>query len=280
MPSAATPALITTGTLAGGSRGNQDHIVITDHAVAVLDGATSWLPQDPSRDGGWYARGIGAALTMLLSDDSRELAELVGEAIEQIRDRYGLSRGDCPTSTVTIARWSREVIDIYALGDSPAVVYPVAGTPQIVYDDRLEHVGAAQRDAYRRHLRSGAGYDSRLADLIADLQRTEREQRNAPGGYWIAESDPAAAEHGQTARYPIEATTDVLILSDGASAAVTDYGLHDWLSSEQIISSDGPGKFLYGIHHAEAGDPEGARWPRAKRHDDKTIALVQFRRSA
>src|SRR5512147_2207529 len=106
MPSAATPVLITTGTLAGGQRANQDHIVVTDHAVAVLDGATSWLPQDPARDGGWYARGLGAALTTLLPGDSRDLAELVGESITQMRDRYGLSPGDCPTSTVTIARWS------------------------------------------------------------------------------------------------------------------------------------------------------------------------------
>jgi hypothetical protein len=276
MPSTATPTVITTGTLAGGHRANQDHLVVTDHAVAVLDGASSWPPQDPNRDGGWYARTLGTILTTLLVEDSRSLTELIGEAVAQMRDQYRLSAGSCPTSTVTIARWSPETIDIYVLGDSPAVVYPVQGAPQLTYDDRLDLVAAAQQEAYQQHLLSGGGYDSTLVDLLADLQSAQRNRRNRHGGYWIAESNPAAADHGLTARYPTGTVAAVLILSDGASAAVTDYHLHDWCSAAQTISSSGPGTFLEAIHALEEEDPDGSRWPRAKRHDDKTIALIQF----
>jgi hypothetical protein len=115
---------VVTATLSGNGRTNQDHTVVTDHAMAVLDGATSWLPQDPARDGGWYARTLGAALTTRLDDDAIALAEIVAAAITELRDTYGLRPGDCPTSTVTIARWTADDMQLYTLGDSPAVIYP------------------------------------------------------------------------------------------------------------------------------------------------------------
>jgi hypothetical protein len=274
MPSPAALTTITTATLAGGPRPNQDHVVVTDHAVAVLDGASAFLPHDPTRDGGWYARTLGRALAPLLVDDDRGLIDVVAEAIRDVAGTQQLTPGDSPSSTVTIARWTADVLEIYTLGDSPAAVYTTDGSVTVVYDPRLEAVAAEHRAAYRQHLRSGAGYDQQLRDLLADLQRAERPHRNTPGGYWIAESDPAAAAHGKLERFRLDQVDAVLLLSDGASDAITDYQLHDWPAALDAIRRS-PAGFHTRRQAAEEEDTDGARWPRAKRHDDKTLVLVE-----
>lgn len=149
-----TPPLITvsTATLKGDRTTNQDHCVVVDGALAVLDGATSWLPQDPSRDGGWYSRMLGAALTVLLPGRNRPLTDLLAEAIADVGDRHGLQAGTSPTSTVSILRWDADNLEALVLGDSPVVVYPVTGEPVVVFDDRLEAVGADERLAAEAHL--------------------------------------------------------------------------------------------------------------------------------
>jgi hypothetical protein len=170
MPPATTPVTVVTATLAGNIRTNQDHAVVTPRAVAVLDGAMSWLPQDPARDGGWYARTLGAALTVRLEDDSWDLAEIVGDAIEELRDRYALVPGDSPTSTVTIVRGDSDAVEIYTPGDSPAVVFGPAVDPVLVYYSRLEPVGDEHRRRYRAYLAAGHGYDGELSEMIANCR--------------------------------------------------------------------------------------------------------------
>jgi len=274
VPAPAPLTTVVTATLAGSeSKANQDHAIVTARAAVVLDGATSWLLQDPARDGGWYARALGAALTPRLDDPGRTLGEIVAQAVADLRDRYRLVPGDCPTSTVTIVRWDLEAVEIYTLGDSPAVVYLTHTEPVAVYDVRLEAVGAAARAAYRAYLLAGHGYDARLSTLIADLQLAERAERNRDGGYWIAESDPAAAAHAVTAAFPRDQVTAVLLASDGVSADVLDYRRHDWGQVLHLATAD-PAGYLRDLHAVEDADHDGRRWPRAKRHDDKTLALI------
>jgi hypothetical protein len=272
-----TPAVlttVTTATLAGGPRPNQDHIVVTDHAVAVLDGASVFLPHDPARDGGWYARALGRALTPLLVDDGCGLVDVVAGAIRGVAGAYGLTPGDCPSSTVTIARWTADALEVYALGDSPAAVHATDGSVTVVDDPRLDAVGAQQRAAYREYLRGGGGYTRRLCDLVAELQIVERRHRNTAGGYWIAEADPSVAARGRLERFVLDEVAAVLLLSDGASAAVTGYRLHDWTGVLDAVRRS-PAGFLRDVHAAERDDPDGVRWPRAKRYDDKTLVLVE-----
>jgi hypothetical protein len=216
---------VETATLRGDGRTNQDQIVVTDRAAAVLDGSTAWLPQQPGRDGGWYARQLAAALTTRL-DGPEPLVELLADSIDEVRGRFGLVAGASPESTVTIARWVADSLELLVLGDSPAVAY-FAGreqAPTVLLDDRLEPTGAPLRQKYRQHLRDGHGYDDELSALLAELQRAELGQRNRPGGYWSAEADPAAAAHSLTQRFALVDVQAVLLLTDGASAAVDTYG--------------------------------------------------------
>ena len=262
-------------TLRGDRADNQDQLVVVGGAVAVLDGAASWLrdPGDP-RHGGWYARLLGAALTARLPG-SDPLTSVLTAAIAEVRDAHGLTPGQSPYGTASIVRWSGDELEVLVLGDSPVLVRDGAGDVHLVADERLAATAAPERAAYRRHLVAGHGFGAAFGELAAQLQRSERDSFNRAGGFWVAEADPSAAEQAVTRTWPAEDVTAVALMSDGASAAVTDYGLTGWPGLlAQVTERGGAGAWLADLHALEQTDPDGRRWPRTKRHDDKSLVIV------
>ncbi|NES29292.1 hypothetical protein GCE86_17890 [Micromonospora terminaliae] len=88
-------------TLRGDRPTKQDQYVMVDGAAAVLDGATSWLHTyhgPEPRDGGWYARTLGAALAARLPGHGTALNVILDAAIADVRDTYGLKPGESPTA--------------------------------------------------------------------------------------------------------------------------------------------------------------------------------------
>jgi len=63
----------------------------------------------------------------------------------------------------------------------------------------------------------------------------------------------------------------IALLSDGATRIADCYGLAGWPEVLGIIRADGPGALISQVRQAEAGDPDGARWPRRKINDDATV---------
>lgn len=250
---------------------------MVDGAAAVLDGATSWLHTyqgaEP-RDGGWYARALGAALTARLPGHGTSLDVILAAAISQVRDTHGLQPRDSPYSTATIARWNNDYVDLLVLGDSPALIHWTSGTTTPIADDRLAATAPGERDAYRDHLRQGHGFDAGFADLIAAVQRTERHSFNQPNGFWVAEAEPGAASHAICRTLPTEDVAALTLLSDGAAAGVTDYQLTDWAGFTDELSRHGAAAWLHRSHLTEQSDADGRRWPRTKRHDDKTTIHI------
>jgi hypothetical protein len=268
--------LCSAATLRGDRRSNQDQVIVVDGAAAVLDGATSWLraPDDP-RHGGWYARVLASALTARLPGHG-SLVSILADAITEVRDTYSLAAGDSPYSTVSILRWASSEIEVLVLGDSPALVLAVSGAVDVVADERLSLTALEERDAYRDYLAAGNGFDAAFADLIAAVQRRERDSFNRAGGFWVAEADPAAAEHAFTHTWREDQITAAALMSDGVSAAVTDYGLTDWPDLlREVEARGGPSAWLANIHATEATDAEGRRWPRTKQHDDKSLVILR-----
>jgi hypothetical protein len=267
--------LCSAATLRGDRRSNQDQLIVVDGAAAVLDGATSWLrDSDDPRDGGWYARVLGAALTGRLPGRG-SLVSLLADAITEVRDTYSLAAGDSPYSTASMVRWASGEIELLVLGDSPALVRDVPGVVDVVADERLSLTASAERDTYREHLAAGHGFDVAFADLVAAVQRSERDSFNRPGGFWVAEAEPAAAEHAVTKTWSEDQVGAVALMTDGASAAVTDYGLIDWPDLLSDVSAHGGvSAWLAKIHAAETTDPDGRRWPRTKKHDDKSLVII------
>jgi hypothetical protein len=78
------------------------------------------------------------------------------------------------------------------------------------------------------------------------------------------------------ASWPLREIAAVLAVTDGVSCGVDDYAVPaDWHAALALATAD-PALLVGAVQEAEAADPEGIRWPRSKRHDDKAVALVEF----
>jgi hypothetical protein len=260
--------------LDGRERPTEDKVALPPRAVIVADGATSL--RDNELSGGWYAERLCAALAERLTQQpAGDLKTLLADAITALVGQYGLVPGSAPSSTVAMLRWTDDVVDGLVLADSPVVVFTDQG-PHVLADERLANLARPGRGGYRQRLRDGGGYGPEHVAMLRASGERARGLRNVEGGFWIAEADPAAAERASTASWPRSHVTEALIATDGMSCGVDDYHLFDWSEVLALAVSDGPASVLAMVRTAEVADPDGTRWPRPKRHDDKTLVLVRF----
>jgi len=71
----------------------------------------------------------------------------------------------------------------------------------------------------------------------------------------------------------VDGLRSVTLLSDGATRFV-EFSLGDWRELLALLGTQGINSVFDRIRAAEADDPDGARWPRAKRHDDAAIIYI------
>jgi hypothetical protein len=248
--------------------GGDDRIFTTRDAVIMLDGASACAPVPvPAAR---YAEQIGRYLAGHL-DDGGDLRGVLADAISHTARALDVRPGESPSSTVTILRRAGSYIECLVLGDN-LVVLPGC----TITDDRLARLGQAERQRYHAHLRDGHGYDARLRQLLAALQSEQARRRNQPGGYWIAEADPEAARHARMLRRPAAGLRWAVLATDGAYKTLTHLGLADWPALRSASSTDLT-QLLERCQSWESDeDPGGQKLPRAKRHDDKSLAVLTF----
>jgi len=237
----------------GNPRPSEDYVAVLDNAVLLLDGATSADPGLPP--GGWYANLLVQRLADgLTAAPDADLGEVLAKAIADVAGAHCLTPGNAPSSTVSIVRWSEDRVDGLVLADSPIVAFEHT-CPDVLADDRL------------LSLRNNGKLRTR--DDV-------RNQRNADGGFWVAEADPAAAGQAIRRSWPRESVTAMLLASDGVSIGVDEYHLFDWPQALKLAREHGTQAVLDAVRAAEEQDPDGERWPRAKRHDDQALVLLDF----
>lgn len=260
-----------TATLAGGST-NADRVFVTDHAVIVLDGASAFSHVD--QDPGVYAGALGVQIAEQLdARGAADLADVVAEAIRRAVTQLGLCAERSPSSTVSILRARNGETDLYVLGDSP-IFYGTASTTFRLEDLRLAALARDERQSYVNRLRSGHGYDAHHRTALRAMQQAQRGYRNTEAGYWIAETNPDAAGHALARTVTEDELTWAVLATDGVTEVLEHLAKPDWA---RIARYDGTrlAELLRRIHQwEETRDPDGRRLPRAKQHDDKTIAAV------
>jgi hypothetical protein len=261
---------VQTATLAGGSS-NADRVFVTKNAVIVLDGATAFAPVDV--DAGDYAATLGAHIAnQLEAKPTADLSSVVAQAITAtVQDLRLISARSAPSSTVSILRCRDRFADLYVLGDSP-IHYGTGQTQQVLADNRIADLHLPGRDRYRARLAAGEGYTDRHRAILTGLQDSQRMYRNRPGGYWIAETDPVAAQHAHVIAVPTRRISWAVIATDGASDIIDHRRRPDWRVVSQF-NSENLFELLRELECWETNvDPDGCDLPRAKRHDDKTLA--------
>ncbi|WIX78761.1 hypothetical protein QRX50_46790 [Amycolatopsis carbonis] len=247
---------------------SDDKIFVTDHAIVMLDGASAFVPVPVPP--AVYAHELGRRLSQRLEEaPDHDLAGILAHAIHDVATDLSLERGRSPSSTVTILREHAGTIDILILGDN---LVALPGTT--LTDDRLSRLDLAPSRHYRHRLARGAGFDETHRETLRQLQSQQAARRNQEGGYWIAEADPAAAQHAVTSRFPVGDVPWAVLATDGAYKPMQYLGLADW----PMLAGSEKADLERVLHQCEVWeaftDPIAAQLPRAKRHDDKSLAVV------
>jgi len=259
----------------GGSYNNQDRYFVTGGedgiVLVVLDGASAFQPK--RMDAGVYAEFLGDSIAGRLDNNPNvAIADAVAGAISHTVDQLGLIPGRSPSSTVSVLRTRPGAVDLYVLGDSP-IHYGNDDEHYTLVDDRLGLVARQLRALYVSRLRAGHGFNDRHRRTVAALQRAQRQVRNVEGGYWIAETDPAAAHQGLSVILSPDELAWAVMATDGAADLIDHFG-DSWYRLAHLNLEDYL-PLLEELHAWEATvDPNGAKLPRAKRHDDKTIVAL------
>ncbi|WP_337826556.1 hypothetical protein [Pseudonocardia sp. UM4_GMWB1] len=254
--------------LPGATGPGQDRWAATPNGLIVLDGATAIAPGVPPAE--QYVGALLDALRTGLSSTS-DLRTVIADAIDCVSSELDLTPGDGPSSTVALLRWTDHGVDAAVLGDSTIILGCRGGHEVRLCDERLESVAPVQRQSYRERLRRGSGYDETHRQLLADLQVIERRARNSDDGYWIAEATHEAGHHATVHHIDADELHWAVLATDGAQRTIDH--LHMAWSVIAAKSDDEILGLLRGLHRWEAErDPDGRDLPRAKRHDDKTVA--------
>ncbi len=272
-----TPTVTVAHRARPGHRSQDRHLVLAG-AVAVFDGATD-PDRPPTRDGGWYAEQLTRTVATRITDPQLALADVVARSIADVAAAHQLRPGDSPSSTATLLRWSAlgGAVEALVLADTVLVVRHADGSISTHCDNRIDDYAAEPHRGYRQRLAAGCGYDDEHRRLMRDLGSFLAAGRNRAGGFWVAEADPAAAGEALVLRFDPGTVREAAILTDGASVAVDSYGVFpDWAAALDVIGTAGPAALLRAVREAEATDPQGRRWPRAKPHDDATVVHLDF----
>jgi len=235
---------------------NEDAVVAGADFAAVLDGATA----EPDTDSGcrhgvrWYATELAGLLGCSLASDShrtRPLTEVLYDACANLAqahvDSCDLTNSCSPTATVAIVRASARSVEYLVLGDATVALRLSTGEVQAVTDDRI----------------------LKFDDLP---WKSLRNYRNVPDGFWVAGSNPQAAQHAVVGTVSTADVDQIALFSDGAARLVSLYGWK-WSELIEVLDTRGPAEVIALTRATERESPQQAD---GKRHDDATAALCSL----
>lgn len=264
----------TAATRKGSGRTNQDRYITGPNFAAVLDGASNFTEEQPQHDGGWYAETLAGSLRdILTAKPDSPLPQIVEHTIESVAAEHDLRPETSPTSTIALARWDNQHVEIYVLGDSTVAIIHPDGSEDVYSDDRLTSIGGGLRRAYRERLAAGSGFDDQHRQLLNSLQTEQARWRNRKDGYWIAGASPEAARKGLATSVERQEVESMVLATDGAAVGITTYAA---FPSWSVACGIGPERVLADVEAVEERDSTGRDSPRSKKHDDKTLVTVHF----
>ncbi|MBE3008369.1 hypothetical protein IL992_04105 [Microbispora sp. NEAU-D428] len=137
-----------------------------------------------------------------------------------------LTHGGSPSAAVIMLRQAADHLDWLVLGDSTLILDTCASEPTVICDDRLEQVAAP----HRVRLDSLRGGIPEHAEARREYVETLGRYRNRDGGFWVASTDPLAADQALTGTIPTDQVRAATLLTDGAADAVNRYQFTTWAS--------------------------------------------------
>lgn len=257
-------------------RVNEDVVAAAAEVVVLADGAG--LPdgeEQGCRHGvAWYARRLATAYLNAAVDGpdlTHALAEAIGEVADAHRDTCDLRHPRSPWSTALAVRRTGDSLEYLVLADSVLLI-DRGEEVEVITDARLANLHAPFQNKLRTLTEGTAEYDA----FIDEYTRAIRGARDRPGGFWVASTKPEVAYEAVTGTVDLAGVEAAVLLSDGASRPADLFMTSSWRELVDLVRAEGPDALLTRVREIERTDPEKARWPRGKVHDDATAVLVTF----
>lgn len=262
---------------------NEDFAAVTADTAVLLDGAG--IP--PGSQSGcihgvaWYARTLGCRLLAEAAPEAgKTLPRALADAISQVRslheDTCDLAHGGSPSATVIATRVNGSSLEYLVLVDSVLLLDTGSAEPVIVTDDRLERAANPHRERVNALAIDSPEHATARREYVETVWST---YRNREGGFWVASTDPEAADHALTGSVPLTELRSFALLSDGATRLADRFKLLTWPQLGGILREHGPRELIRRTREAEDSDPDGRRWPRTKARDDATALYCQLQDS-
>ncbi|WP_129782899.1 hypothetical protein [Promicromonospora panici] len=247
---------------------SEDSTATGPDILVLLDGATARTGTGCIHGVSWFAAHLAEGIKDHAAlGPAGALAAAISQTADLHRGTCDLTHPGTPSAAVAIVQVSEGTLRYLVLGDVTVVIDTANGL-RVVSDQRVSQTALAERAAADAMHAS----DPAKAAALVRMKHAELAARNVPGGFWVATTDPAAAEHALTGEIPLSEVRQVATLSDGAARAVDPFGLYDWPGALDVLRESGPGELIRQVRAAEASDPEATRWPRNKLSDDATAA--------
>ena len=235
---------------------NEDYVAASSTWALILDGASApeGLDSGCVHDVRWLVRRLAATVSSrLISPGNGTLPDLLACAIEETRDAHSgtcdLANPDSPSTTISVLRASKDVIEYLALGDSPIVLRHHDQTFTPIADDRVAR------------LPGGRPYSGELV----------RAHRNKANGFWVASTDPEAAYQAVAGEAPRASVSEAGLFTDGTTRLVDWYG-YTWPGVFSVLRDDGPQRLIARVRAAEREQPHAYE----KQHDDASAIYLNL----
>lgn len=266
------------GSLAGGVL-NEDAYGVACRAGWVLDGATGLGRNVVSSDSdaAWFASELSRELQrVLVRCETRDLGELVEEALAVLAGAYGEALGDSqiapyefPSAAGMLLRIAPREAELLWLGDCRAF-WREDGELKSAGGGPLQALDAQGVEALVGFFSANPHAGLREArEAVWPLLQRFRTMMNQPDGYWIWAPRRNLAAHASRQRLP-RGVGPVLLASDGFTRLWEVFSI---ATPEEALDACARGQGLAlakALRAAETEDAEARRAPRFKQFDDCT----------
>ncbi|MEM9170524.1 MAG: hypothetical protein AAGC56_12830 [Pseudomonadota bacterium] len=280
--------IVAAASLQGDGPANEDLVGGAHAAAWVLDGATGVGADalNAPSDAHWFVHAFDRRLTeALTAAPGAPASHAVREATRAVADDYAAalprpSPDYPPSAAFVMARALGETADgialeLVALGDCSAYVKTVEGLVEVFDGAGPTPIDARSLDALKRM--QDASPDATPNEISARLRpvlRSNRDRMNVVGGYWILSLDAVAADHLVRRIVRVDRGAPIVLASDGFTRAVDMLALDPPDVFYAHVVREGPEAVAHAVRAAEAADADCRRFPRFKRSDDATCAVL------
>ncbi|SDD16426.1 protein phosphatase 2C domain-containing protein [Glycomyces harbinensis] len=254
---------ISAGSAPGGAGPNEDLFLAGDAWALVLDGITRYPDDGCVHDVPWYVERLGAAIGARIEDRALDLRSVLKGAIRAVSDEH---RGGCdlanpvsPGATAALVRFVKARMEWLVLGDSAVAWRDADGAVEAVSDERLARLTGTPA------VEDVAGIRRYPIGYIAAV-------RNRAGGFWVASTDPDAADEALAGAVDAAALREVMLCTDGLTRLTERYGFA-WGRLMDVAADEGVRALVDMVREHERRDP--VAMAASKPHDDATGVLVR-----